>query len=127
MGPSTPGRQPRRPGAAEFTTWAARRTARPCLRHNPIRTIVRMVSRIGRQAGLWPKRPGVVLIIARVALAGAVAGRRGHPMIAMQASRIGKQVGLWPRKRGAAGTRARVARLQAVVRRLGGDCIELEI
>merc|ERR1711957_432244 len=107
IAPWTPcgsGAQARRPGAAEFTTWAAR-TRRPCLRQFQTRTIVRMVSPIGRQVGVWPRRPGVVVIIARVALAGAVAGRRSHPMIATPASGIGSTVGLWRRRHGVAGTR----------------------
>merc|ERR1712194_798533 len=62
-----------------------------------------------------PRRPGVVVIIARVARAGAVAGRRSHPMIATPASGIGSTVGLWRRRHGVAGTRPRAARSQEAV------------
>merc|ERR1712085_140611 len=57
------------------------------------------------------------------AQAGAVAGRRGHPMIATLASRIGKRDGLWPRRHGVASTRARVALAGAVVGRRGHPMI----
>merc|ERR1711957_482033 len=96
----------------------------------PLRLLIRLqmqASRIGKQVGLWPRRHGVASTAARVALAGAVAGRQRHPMIATPASGIGNKVGLCPRRRGAASTAARAARLQAVVRSLREDCIELEI
>merc|ERR1711957_515299 len=84
--PSTSGVQPRRNGAAAFTTWAARRTCRPCLRHNPIRTIVQMVSRIGKQVGLWPKRRGVASTAARAARLQAVVRRLREDCIELEIS-----------------------------------------
>merc|ERR1711957_478861 len=77
--PSTRGAKPRGPGAAEFTTWAAGLHTRPWLPRTPIRTTVRMVSRIGRRAGLLPRRRGVVVITGRAVVAEAVAGRRALP------------------------------------------------
>merc|ERR1712174_48873 len=85
--PRTLGTPTRRSGAAAFTTSAALSPSFCQLlcpsrqRHPPILTTVPMVSPIGKQAGLWPRRLGAAAMKARAAhqqLVGALRGRVAH-------------------------------------------------
>jgi len=117
----TRGRRTKRHGAAEFITVVApqqpRRSHRSCrqwcspscpsCRQLPLtHTIVRMVSPIGKQVGLWARSSGAAGCTERVALAKqAVAVRPWAPprlhMTATLDSPIGWPAGVSPRRRGA--------------------------
>jgi len=108
MGPSSS-------GAAGFTTSVGSPLNR---QRQQIRTIARMDSRIGRLAGVSPKKNGAVGCMARVARTRAVVASAAPS--AHQASRtiatlglpIGWQAGASPRRHGAVRTRARAAHQQ---------------
>jgi len=110
------GMEPSRPGAAAIIISVVSRRNHHA-RQIPI--IARMDSKIGRRAGLWPRRSGAAEFMERAARIKEVVVPRSRPLrpsrsrtIARRGSRIGWQVGLWPRRLGAVRTRARAAHRQ---------------
>jgi len=82
----------------------------------PIPTIARMDSRIGRQVGQFLRRNGAVGFTAKAAqLKSADASQHLNPTIAMQVSPIGCRAGQSRRRLGVVRTRVRVAHRQLEV------------